>query len=139
MEASVIPLCLSLYDWALFRSKKGGIKFHAVLNYDGLLPVFCDLTDAKTHEVTVAREQVYLKGSILVFDRGSTDFSWWNVLDSTGVFFIITAKNNLDYRIVKEHPIRPKDHGEVLGDYNVEVGSPRAKQVGLKHKGLFRF
>ena len=139
MDASVIPLCLSLYDWAQYRSKKGGIKLHAVLDYDGLLPVFCDLTDAKTHEVTVAREQVYPKGSVLVFDRGYTDFSWWNVLDSTGVFFITRAKNNLDYRIVKEHPIRPKDQGEVLGDYTVEVGSPRAKQAGLKHLRLIRY
>lgn len=110
-----------------------------MLDYDGLLPVFCDLTDAKTHEVTVAREQVYPKGSVLVFDRGYTDFSWWNVLDSTGVFFITRAKNNLDYHIVKEHPIRPKDQGEVLGDYTVEVGSSRAKQAGLKHLRLIRY
>jgi hypothetical protein len=66
-DASVIPLCLSLFDWALCRSKKGGIKLLTVLDYDVLLPVFCDLTDAKTHEVTVARAQAYPKGSMLVF------------------------------------------------------------------------
>lgn len=55
MDASVVPLCLSSYDWAAYRSKKGGIKLHAVLDYDGLLPVFCDLTNAKTLEATVAR------------------------------------------------------------------------------------
>lgn len=37
------------------------------------------------------------------------------------------------------HPIRYKDQAEVLGDYNVEVGSPRAKQVWLKHLRLIRY
>lgn len=107
MNASVIPLCLSLYDWAQYRSKKGGIKLHAVLDYDGLLPVFCDLTDAKTHEVTVAREQVYPKGSVLVFDRGYTDFSWWNVLDSTGVFFYHKGEKQLGLSYRKGTPHTP--------------------------------
>ncbi len=139
MDASVVPLCLSLYDWAAYRSKKGGIKLHAVPNYDGLLLVFCDLTDAKTHEVTVAGEQVYPKGSVVVFDRGYTDFGWWVVLDSTGVFFITRAKNNPDYRILKEHDIPYKNRKEVLGDYTVELRSTRAKEAGLKEVRLIRY
>ena len=43
IDASVVPLCLSLFDWAQYRTKKGGVKLHAVLDYDGMLPVFCDL------------------------------------------------------------------------------------------------
>lgn len=44
----------------------------------------------------------------MVFDRGYRDFSWWVVLDSTSVFLVTRAKNNLDYSIVKEHEILPK-------------------------------
>lgn len=139
MDASVVPLCLSLFDWAQYRSKKGGVKLHAVLDYDGLLPVFCDMTEAKTHEVTVAREQTYPKGSVLVFDRGYTDFTWWNVLDSSGVFFITRAKNNLDYRILKSHDIRHQDKEAILGDYTVEIGSNAAKKAELPTLRLIRF
>ena len=65
--------------------------------------------------------------------------AWLNVLDSTGVFFITRAKNNLDYRIAKEHPIRPKDQGEVLGDYTVKLLSPRARKAGLQTLRLVRY
>ena len=139
LDASVIPLCLSLYDWAVYRSKKGGIKLHTTLDYDGLLPVFCDLTDAQTHEVTIARTQVYPKGSVLVFDRGYTDFDWWNVLDSTGVFFVTRAKSNLDYRIVQEHQVPYKYRESIKGDYTIQLLSDQGKRSGLKPLRLVRF
>ena len=36
MDSSIIPLALSLFDWAKFRTTKGAIKLHAVLDYDWL-------------------------------------------------------------------------------------------------------
>lgn len=139
MDASIIPLCLNLFDWAAYRKRKGGIKLHTILDYDGLLPVFCHLTDAKTHEVTVAREQTYPKGSVLVFDRGYYDFEWFNELDSSRVFFITRTKSNLDYRIVKEREIRYKDKDVVLGDYVINIQNPKARKAGLGQLRLVRF
>ncbi len=55
MDASIIPLCLQMFDWANYRSTKGAVKSHTVLDSDGLLPVFALLTDGKTAEVNVAR------------------------------------------------------------------------------------
>ncbi len=40
MDASIIPLCLSLFDWAKFRTNKGALKLHAVLDYDTGLPAY---------------------------------------------------------------------------------------------------
>ena len=54
MDASIIPLSLSLFDWAKFRTKKGAVKLHAVLDYDMGLPCYGVLTDGKTHDVKVA-------------------------------------------------------------------------------------
>ena len=69
MDATIIPLCLSVFDWAKFRQRKGALKIHMVLDYDGCLPTFVDLTKGSTHEVTVARKIDFPKGSVLVFDR----------------------------------------------------------------------
>ncbi len=139
MDASVVPLCLALFDWAVYRKRKGGIKLHAILDYDGLLPVFCQITDAKIHEVTVARQQVYPKGSVLVFDRGYYDFEWFNDLDSSKVFFITRAKSNLDYRIAEEREIHHKDKDTVLGDYVVDIHNPKARKAGLGQLRLVRY
>ncbi|WP_086013154.1 DUF4372 domain-containing protein [Teredinibacter turnerae] len=52
MDASTIDLCLSVFPWAKFRQTKGAIKLHTVLDHDGYLPAFIDITDGKNHDVT---------------------------------------------------------------------------------------
>jgi len=139
VDASVISLSLRLYDWAQYRTQKGGIKLHTALNFDGLLPVFCDVTVAKTHEIKVARTQQFPKGSVLVFDKGYTDFSWWKDLDSKGIFFITRAKDNLDYRIQRQFNIPNKDKRIILSDTEVVIGSTTAKKARLPKLRKIRF
>lgn len=67
--ASVIPLCQSLFDWAQYRKKKGAIKLHTVLDYDGCLPVFASIIDGKTHEVNVAQELSFSGENVVIYDR----------------------------------------------------------------------
>lgn len=45
LDATVISLCLSVFDWATFRSKKGAVKMHTLLDYDGKLPVYVNSTE----------------------------------------------------------------------------------------------
>lgn len=35
LDATTIDLCLSLYDWAEFRTTNGAVKLHVKLNHDG--------------------------------------------------------------------------------------------------------
>ncbi len=54
--STTISLCLSLYDWAKFRKKKDAIKLHTLLNYDGCLPVYMNMTDGKVHDAKAFKE-----------------------------------------------------------------------------------
>ncbi len=38
LDATLIPLCLSMFDWAQCRRSKGPVKLHLVLDRDGYLP-----------------------------------------------------------------------------------------------------
>ncbi|GEM_PF-711776 len=58
LDATIIDLCLSLFPWAKFRTTKGAVKLHLLLDHDGSLPVFADITAGKVHEVKVARTWV---------------------------------------------------------------------------------
>ena len=69
MDASVIPLCLSLFDWAKFRTTKGAVKLHAVLDYDSGLPSYAVITEGNKHDVTEAKQVSFPSGSVLVVDR----------------------------------------------------------------------
>lgn len=85
MDASIIPLSLSLFDWAKFRKKKGAIKLHAVLDYDTGLPCYAVLTDGKTHDLKEAQNVAFPAESVLVVDRAYVDYQWLYNLDSTGL------------------------------------------------------
>ena len=40
LDATVIDLCATMFDWAKFRLTKGAVKLHLLLDHDGYLPSF---------------------------------------------------------------------------------------------------
>lgn len=102
LDATLIPLCLSAFDWALYRRSKGAVKLHLVLDHDGYLPRFAVLTDGKTSDIEVARGLTFEPGTVLVIDRGYQDFSWWLELSRRKVFFVTRLKDNAEYGIVEQ-------------------------------------
>lgn len=75
LDASTIDLCLSVFPWADFRTTKGAIKLHVGLNHAGYLPEFVNVTEGKTHGVTVGRTLNFPKGSIVAVDKGYNDYA----------------------------------------------------------------
>ena len=102
LDASVIDLCATMFDWAKFRLTKGAVKLHLLLDHDGYLPSFAVITEGKKHEVRVARQMRFSPGTILVFDRGYTDYLWFVSLMQQGVYFVTRLKENADYGVVEE-------------------------------------
>ena len=96
LDATVINLCLAAFPWAEFRQKKGAIKLHVGLDADGHLPVFMDMTKGKEHEINWARTLKLPKGSFACFDRGFTDYGWYNDLNLHDIFFVTRLKSNAD-------------------------------------------
>ena len=103
IDATVIDLCLSAFAWATFRSTKGGIKVHAQLDLKTDIPEFIHITPASIHEVNVLDIITYLKDSFYVLDRGYTDFERLYHIHQSAAFFIIRAKDNLDFRRIYSH------------------------------------
>ena len=94
LDASLVDLTLSLFPWAQYRKSKGAAKLHIGLDADGYLPAFINMTAGKEHEINIARELKWPKGSYIVFDRGYTDYSWYQELTEDGVFFVTRLKTN---------------------------------------------
>ena len=102
VDATVIDLCATMFDWAKFRLTKGAVKLHLLLDHDGYLPSFAVITEGKRHEVRVARQMRFTPGTILVFDRGYTDYQWFVSLIQQGVYFVTRLKENADYGVVED-------------------------------------
>src|SRR5258708_4303714 len=105
LDASVLDLCLELYDWAHFRRTKGAVKLHLLLDHDGYLPSFAVLTEGKIHEIRVARELRFPPGTIVVYDRGYTDYDWFESLSYQGVWLVTRMKDNADFVVVEDRPV----------------------------------
>src|SRR6266566_1313062 len=102
MDATVIDLCASVFDWARFRQTKGAVKLHLLLDHDGYLPEYAVITEGKRHEVRVARQMRFTPGTMLVFDRGYADYDWFHRLGQQKVQFVTRLKDNADYGLIEE-------------------------------------
>jgi hypothetical protein len=126
LDASVIELCLSLFDWASFRQTKGAVKLHLLLDHDGYLPVFATVTEGDVHEVNIAWELKLPKGSILAVDMGYTDYALFAKWTHEGIFFVTRQKGNAAYRVVEEQRI-PQNRN-ILKDQIIEFTGYYAKK-----------
>jgi hypothetical protein len=103
LDASVVDLCLTLFPWAKFRTTKAGIKLHTLLDHDGYLPAVVTITEAKCHEANIAKLFKLPKGSIVVFDRGYIDHTWFRQLCKSGVFLVTRLKSNARFRVIERN------------------------------------
>ena len=101
LDATVIDLCAAVFDWAKFRTTKGAVKLHLLLDHDGYLPCYAVITEGKVHEIQVARKLKLQPGTMLVFDRGYTDYDWFQRLTEAEVHFVTRLKDNATYIVVE--------------------------------------
>lgn len=135
LDSSTISLCLSLFDWAKYKTAKGAVKMHTLLDYDGNLPAYVNITDGKTADNKGAYDIPLIKRSVIVADRFYNDFALLNVWDSSEVFFVIRHKENLRFRTVKELELPPNRYGHILKDEIIELEMEGSKN---KYKGKLR-
>jgi hypothetical protein len=100
LDSSTIDLCLSLFDWAPFRSTKAAVKLHTLLDLRGAIPAFIHISDGKLHDVNVLDLLAFEAGAFYVMDRGYVDFTRLYALHQAGAFFVTRAKSPMDARRV---------------------------------------
>lgn len=123
LDATVIDLCAAVFDWAQFRTTKGAVKLHLLLDHDGYLPCYAVITEGKVHEIQVARKLKLQRGTMLVFDRGYTDYDWFQRLTEEGVHFVTRLKDNAGYLVVE----RRKPNGEGIRSDEIIVLEKQAQ------------
>ena len=105
LDSSTITLCLQLFPWAEFRRAKGGVKVHVLLDHDHYMPSFVLMSEAKSHDVTAARQPPLNPGSIVAMDRGYNDYALFGTWTAQGIFFVTRLKDNALYAVIKELPV----------------------------------
>ena len=97
-DSTTIDLCLSLFEWAKLRRKKGGIKVHTLFDVEAGIPTFACITEARVNDINAMDEIPYETGSYYIFDRGYNDYSRLYAINKLGATFIVRAKKNALYK-----------------------------------------
>lgn len=135
LDSSTISLCLSLFDWAKYKTSKGAVKMHTLLDYDGNLPAYVNITDGKTADNKGAYNIPLVKNSVVVADRFYNDFTLLNVWDSNSVHFVVRHKDNLKFNTIKELDLPANRHPHILKDEIIELQNIDSQK---KYKGKLR-
>ena len=100
LDSTTIDLCLSLFDWAPFRSTKAAVKMHTLLDLRGAIPAFIHISDGKMGDVKVLDMLLIEAGAFYVMDRGYLDFGRLFKLHQAGAYFVTRAKRGMNARRV---------------------------------------
>ena len=133
LDSTVIDLCAEVFEWAKFRTTKGAVKLHLLLDHDGYLPHYALLTEGKVADVTVAQQLVLPKGSLVVMDRGYNDYRMFERWSAHDVGFVTRLKVNADCLVTAERPV-PQNRN-VSADETIEFN---VFQAGRQIKGSYR-
>ena len=135
-DSTTIDLCLSVFWWAKFRKHKGGIKVHTLYDVETQVPAFFHITEAAVHDSKVMSVIPYETGSYYVFDRGYNDFKQLYRIEEIGSYFVIRAKKNLQYRVLKWKRRMPEN---VLSDAEIELTGYYPSKYYPKRLRLVRY
>ena len=137
LDSSTVDLCLSLFDWAPFRSTQAAIKLHTTLDLRGCIPAFLYLSDGTLQDVKVLDRLAFEAGAFYVMDRGDVDFARRYVRHQAGAFFVTRAKSNFNARRVYSAPCE-RDRG-VICDQRVALNGFYAARDYPEHLRRIRF
>jgi DDE family transposase/uncharacterized protein DUF4372 len=138
IDSTTISLCLSTFDWAKFRTAKGGLKIHTCLDEAKMIPEMINITEAKVHDSKGAKDFVFDKGTIIVEDRAYFDFSLFMARIDNENYFATRIKINTSYETVEEIdlPIGKNEH--ILKDEIIRLTGPKAVESGMDKEMLRR-
>jgi transposase len=122
LDSTTVDLCLALFPWARFRTRKGAVKMHTLLDLRGNIPVFVRITEGKTHDVHILDQLPIEPGAFYVMDRGYVDFERLYRLTLASAFFVTRSKSNVVLIRRYSHAVDPTT--DVRSDQTVALGTP---------------
>ena len=125
LDSTTIDLCLSLFPWAEFRSHKGAIKLHTLMDLEGAIPTFIHISDGRLHDVNALDMIPILPGSIYIMDRGYLDFERLFALHNSGGKFVIRARKNLQFYRKSSAPVDRQ--AGLRCDQTIRLTGPKSK------------
>jgi hypothetical protein len=135
IDSSTIDLCLSVYEWANYRSTKSGIKLHTVMDLKGSIPTLIDITKAIVADNGFIDKIEIEKNAIYIMNRGYQDFGRLNNINRKEAYFVTRLKKNIRFRRLYSSKI-DKSTGLVFDQVGVLDGKLTKKRYPGKVRAI---
>lgn len=136
IDSTTISLCLAMFDWAEFRTAKGGIKLHTSWDYHLMIPDVVNITEAKVHDRYGLEQLIYPKDTVIVEDRAYFDFTLMlNRIKAENVF-VTRIKTNTVYKTIEELELPDGVDQKILKDEIIQLNSDKAMETGISEHRL---
>lgn len=138
IDTTIISLCLSLFDWAKFRTAKGGIKIHTCWDDNLQIPDMINITEAAVHDSKGFEQQVFRKDTIIVEDKAYFDFSLMQARIKAKNIFVTRIKDNTVYQSLEEKDLPEHEEQNILKDELIRLTGTKAVETGIDLETLRR-
>lgn len=136
IDSSIISLCLSMFDWAKFRTAKGAIKIHTCWDDTMMIPEVVNISEAKLHDRYGLSQLVFSKGTVVVEDRAYFDFGLMLQRIKASNVFVTRIKSNTCYTSLREIELPDQIDQDILKDEIITLSSPKAVKTGIAKEEL---
>ena len=119
VDSTTIQLIATCLDWAQHRRRKAAAKCHVRLDLHSHLPRFVVIDTAREADAKRGREVCagLQRGEIVIFDKAYMDLIHLYQLQQRGVWWVMRAKENMQYRVIKKRLRKPQ--GKILRDEEI--------------------
>jgi hypothetical protein len=136
IDSTTISLCLSMFDWAKFRTAKGGIKIHTCFDDALQIPDLINITEAKIHDSKGLGQNIFPKNTIIVEDRAYFDFALMLNRIFAQNIFVTRIKTNTDYTVIKELELPLDKDQDILKDEIITLSGKKATETKINEYNL---
>ena len=128
VDSSTIQLFANCLDWAKHRRRKAAAKMHLRLDLQSFLPQVVIVKSANSHDSVEAKELCcgVRSGEIVVFDKAYVDFNHLNILSRRQVFWVTRAKDNMQYKVVRQHSV---PRGNIIRDIEIKLTVEKSAEL----------
>jgi hypothetical protein len=148
LDSTTISFCLSKFNWAKYKSTKGGIKLHTIIDFDSLIPEKVLISNAKVHDIKGVNKKIrFNPGEIYVKDRGYASYKYLYRIELAKSYFVTRIKDN--WKIIRTDSRDVNIEKGILLDEYIEVDGNKKSEYKKKlrmitfyhseSKKIFRF
>lgn len=125
IDASPVPLRDARFTWPEADSRVRGLKLFVHYDPQAQHPTCFELTSPKTSDAAHARTIAVTPGATYVFDKGFTDYTWWQDICDAGAIFVTRLKAN-----ARRREVTPRGRpfaAPILADNTLQVGHKKPR------------